>query len=146
MPDENPIEWLVPDPEDSAIGKILIAPSQDTIEQAIAADIVTAVPLGGDALLLVRDNRADEQGIDYPTEQGLLQNTVSDLPPPWDIVAESLSLPNTVNYVNENPDAELAPGVDLETTYLDQVGVEIVYPDVAALPDKIESPVENLTT
>jgi hypothetical protein len=146
MPEDNPIEWLVPDPDDSAIGKILIAPNQETIEQAIAADIVTAVPLGGDALLLVRDNRADEQGIDYPTEQGLLQNTVSDLPPPWDIIAESLSLPNTVNYVNNNPDTELVPGVDLKTTYLDQVGVEIVYPDVKALPDELASPVENLTT
>jgi len=71
---------------------------------------------------------------------------VSDLPPPWDIIAESLSLPNTVNYVNRNPDTELVPGVDLKTTYLDQVGVEIVYPDVKALPDELASPVENLTT
>lgn len=146
MPEENPIEWLVPDPDTSAIGRILIAPDQETIQEAVAADFLTAIPFGGDALLLVRDNRADEQGIDYPTEQGLLQNTVSDLPPPWDIIAESLSLPNTVNYVNKNPEAELAPGVELETTYLDQVGFEIVYPNVTALPDSVESPVENLTT
>lgn len=145
MAEDNPIEWLVPDPDSSAIGRILIAPDQETIREAIAADIITAAPIGGDALLLVRHNRAEEMGIDYPTEQGLLQNTVSDLPPPLDTIAESLSLPNTVNYVNKNPNATLAPGVDLETTYLDEVGFEIVYPNVTALPDKIENPVENFT-
>lgn len=145
MAEDNPIEWLVPDPDTSAIGRILIAPDQETIREAIAADIITAAPLGGDALLLVRHNRAKEAGIDYPTEQGLLQNTVSDLPPPFDTIAESLSLPNTINYVNKNPEAKLAPGVELETTLLDEVGLEIVYPNVTALPDEISNPVENLT-
>lgn len=146
MPDDNPIEWLTPDPDTSAIGRILISPDHETIQEAIAADILTAVPLGGDALLLVRDNRAEEQGLDYPTEQGLVQNTVSDLPPPWDYIAETLSLPNTVAYANDNPEASLAPGVGLNTTYLEQIGIEIVYPDVNALPDEISGPVESITS
>ena len=144
MPEENIIETLAPDPDTSTVGRVLIGADHNTLKEAIAADFVDAIPLGGDALLLVRSDRADEKGIDFPTEQARIQNVVSDLPPPWDYVAESLSAPSTVAYVEENPDATIAPGVQLDTYTLDEYGIEFVVPEIVSLPEPLSNPADKL--
>ena len=140
MSEEHPLEQFVPDPDESAIGSVLIAPDHETLRQAMLADFIDAIPLGGDALLVVRGDIAEREGIDFPDDQAYVQNVISDLPPPGDYILNALSAPNTVNYVEMNEPVELAEGVELQVFEDENFGIKFVLPAIVDTPFGIPDP------
>lgn len=137
MAEKHTIEKLLPDPDSSVVGSLLISPDHDTIQEAIAADIVDAIPIGGDMLLLVRADRADRKGLNFPDDQAYVENVMSDLPPPFDTALDLLVSPNTVRYVEKNRPVEIVDGVELEVFEDEELGIKLVLPSVtgSVLPD-----------
>lgn len=140
MPEEHPLEQFIPDPEDSVVGSVLISPNHETLNQALAADFIDAVPLGGDALLIVRGDIAERKGIDFPDDQVYVQNAISDLPPPVDYLLEAISMPNTISYVESNEPVTVADGVELQVFEDENLGVRFVLPAIVDTPFGIPDP------
>lgn len=144
MVEKHPLEKLVPDPEESAVGSILISPDQETLRQAMLADFIDAIPLGGDALLLVRGDIAEREGLDFPEDQAYIQNVISDLPPPGDYLLNALSAPNSVNYVEQNDPVEIIEGIEMQVFEGENTGIKFVVPAVVDTPFGLPNPRDHL--
>lgn len=137
MVETTTIEALVPDPDESAVGSVLISPDHDTVQQAIASDVIDAIPLVGDTLLVVRSDIAEREGINFPDDQVAIQNAISDLPPPFGHLLNAASSPNTVKYVEDNEPVEVRDGLELQVFEDETLGLKVVLPAI------VESPVPD---
>lgn len=98
---------MPPSLDGETIDRILTEPQQETLAEAVAADAVEAAPLVGDLLAIQRLERAKEEGIDYPDDPVFVQDATGDLPTPLDLIAESLVLYHTPDYLEKEYDIVL---------------------------------------
>lgn len=93
-----------------ALDRVLTSPQQETLAEALAADAVDVVPIVGDALALSRQEEADAMGINYPERPAVIENALSDLPPPFDTAFDIIIAQNTISHL------EREQGIPLATT------------------------------
>lgn len=95
----------LPEPLDAdAIDRILSEPMQETLLEAIAADAVDVVPIVGDLTALSRQDIAEEEGVEYPERPAIIENALSDLPPPLATIGDIIVAQNVVSYLQRNTD------------------------------------------
>lgn len=105
---EDEMDNFPPELSGEAIDRILTGPQQERFAEAVAADLVDAAPLVGDLLMLSRIEKADERGIDYPARPTALENAMSDLPPPFDTIADLAISQNVMHYLEDEGGVEMA--------------------------------------
>lgn len=116
-----------------AIDNVLTEPAQASLADALAADAVDAAPIVGDLLALVRLQNAEEEGIEYPERPGLVENAISDLPPPLDTIGDVLIAQNTLHYLETQgniPVAALPDEITAETAGDVDDFIEGALPDI----------------
>lgn len=90
----------LPDPVNAeAIDRILSEPMQETLLEAIAADAVDVVPIIGDLTALSRQEMAEEKGMKYPERPAVIENAISDLPPPLATIGDIIVAQNVISYL-----------------------------------------------
>lgn len=87
--------------DNETVDRILTKPQQESLAEAVAADLVDAAPVIGDLLALERRERAMEMGQEYPVRPAFLENALSDLPPPLDTAGDLLVSQNVIKYFEE---------------------------------------------
>lgn len=105
---EGEVDNLPPEITGDSIDRILTGPQQNRLAEALAADLVDAVPLVGDLLMLSRIEKAEERGIEYPSRPTALENALSDLPPPIDTIADLAISQNAMHYLEEEGGVDVA--------------------------------------
>lgn len=105
---EDEMDDLPPELSGDAVDRILTGPQQERLAEALAADLVDAVPLVGDLLMLSRIEKAEERGIEYPERPTALENALSDLPPPIDTIADLAISQNAMHYLEEQGGVDVA--------------------------------------
>lgn len=100
-------ESYLPDEIDrKTIERVLTRPQQKSLAEALAADAVDAAPIIGDLLVIVRMERAEEQGLKYPDAPTAVENALSDVPPPLDTIGDIIVAQNTAEYLDLYDEAE----------------------------------------
>jgi hypothetical protein len=83
-------EKFPPELDRETIDRILTEPQQKALAHAILADAVDALPVIGDLLATAKREKAERRGIEYPTSPIFAQDTLGDLPTPFDWLGELL--------------------------------------------------------
>lgn len=100
----------------AALDRILTGPQQETLAEALAADAVDVIPVFGDLSALSRQRRAEELGIDYPARPSIVENAISDLPPPFDTIGDIIIAQNTVSHLENEQGIPIASELEDVTT------------------------------
>lgn len=105
-----------------ALDRVLTEPQQESVVEALAADAVDAAPVAGDLLALSRQNRAEEIGMEYPSRPAILENAISDLPPPLATIGDLIIAQNTISHLEREKNIPVATALENAT----EDGVESV--------------------
>lgn len=97
---------LPDDIDRSTIERVLTQPEQESLAEALAADAVDAAPIIGDLLVIVRMERAKQQGIKYPEAPTAVENALSDIPAPLDTIGDIIVAQNTASYLDLYDDVD----------------------------------------
>lgn len=81
------------------LDRILSGPQQETLAEAMAADAIDVVPVAGDLTAIVRNERAEDLGMEYPQRPAALENAFGDLPPPLGTLADILIAQNVMSHL-----------------------------------------------
>lgn len=93
--------------DSDTLDNILIEPHQDALAEAIAADAVDVAPVIGDLLAAVRQQRAEQEGVEFPEQPAYLENAIGDLPKPIDTIADVVISQNVLLYLQREYDLDI---------------------------------------
>jgi hypothetical protein len=116
-----------PDLDPQFVENVLTEPQANTLAQAVTSDAVEAAPIVGDLLAVQRLEEAEERGVDYPNAPVFAQDTVGDLPTPFDLLGEALLVYHTPHYL------EREYGIEVRTPAQD--AIEALAEDLSGLAD-----------
>lgn len=98
---------LPPSLDMDTVQNVLTEPEQDTLAQAVAADLVDGAPIIGDLLAIQKLEKAEQRGIDYPDTPIFVQDVTGDLPTPLDLMSDAILWYHTPHYLREEYGVEV---------------------------------------
>lgn len=109
---------LPPEIDADALNRILTGPEQKSLAEAITADAIDVLPIVGQITLLIRKNRAEKEGVKYPSEAAFVDLVFGDLGTPVEEIVQALTSPNTNKYLHDKY------GIETPLYKVEQFGVK----------------------